>query len=75
MGGGGNGIDAKALQRNLEDALPGWYMPVSLVLGVISLLAVIGVIVLLALPQSHPFFRKDTTPDWEPPVPGGPSPA
>lgn len=71
MGGGGNGIDAEELQRNIESSLPGWYMPVSIILSVIGLLTAIAIIVLLALPKSHPFFRKQTAAQtWEPPVPG-----
>jgi hypothetical protein len=56
------------LQQMLKDGLPGWYQPVTLLLSVIGLLAAITVIILLALPASNPFFRKQQ-PVWEPPVP------
>ncbi len=53
----------------LYSELPGWYQPVSTILGVLLLLAILAAIVLLALPASHPYFRK-IEPQWEPPVPG-----
>jgi hypothetical protein len=75
LGFGGNtgstpGAPSQAeLQQMLKDGLPGWYQPTSLVLGVLAVLVAIGVIVLLALPAAHPFFRKQQ-PAWEPPMPG-----
>ncbi len=59
------------LQQMLKDALPSWYQPVILLLGIIALLAAITVIILLALPASNQFFRKQE-PVWEPPVPQAP---
>jgi hypothetical protein len=61
--------DASEIQRRLEDALPGWYMPVTITIAVISLLALLVALILLALPPSNAFFRKPA-PVWEPPVPG-----
>jgi hypothetical protein len=66
--------DASEIQQRLEDALPGWYMPVSLILSVIGLLALLAALILLALPPSNEFFRKPA-PAWEPPVPGAAYPA
>jgi hypothetical protein len=49
--------------------VPGWYQPVTTVLGILLVVAILGAIVLLALPPSHPYFRK-VEQQWEPPVPG-----
>ncbi len=49
--------------------VPGWYQPLTTVLGVLLVLAILGAIILLALPASHPYFRK-VEQQWEPPVPG-----
>lgn len=49
--------------------VPGWYQPVTTVLGVLLVLAILVAIVLLALPASHPYFRK-VEQQWEPPLPG-----
>jgi len=74
MGGpGGGGIDQAELQRRIDEALPGWYQPASLILGVLQVLAILAVIVLLALRPSAEFFRRPA-PTWEPPVPGYPPP-
>lgn len=50
--------DQAELQRMLEEALPGWYTPVNIGLGVISLLALLVALILLALPASNEYFRK-----------------
>ncbi len=57
------------VQRQLNDALPGWLGPVSTTISVLSLLALLVAVILLALPASNEFFRKPQ-PGWEPPVPG-----
>ncbi|MEU8180407.1 hypothetical protein AB0B85_25860 [Micromonospora sp. NPDC049044] len=64
-----NGPSADEIQRRLEEGLPSWAAPVSLALNVVSLIALIAALILLALPQAHPFFRKPTA-AWEPPAPG-----
>ncbi|MDG4794847.1 hypothetical protein [Micromonospora sp. WMMD1082] len=58
------------IQRRLEDALPAWTTPVSVLLGVISLISLLAALILLALPKANEFFRKPTQ-QWEPPAPGG----
>ncbi|MEU1747028.1 hypothetical protein [Micromonospora arida] len=70
-GGGttGDGPSPEEIQRRLEEALPSWVTPVSLLLNVLSLIALIAALVLLALPKANPFFRKQTA-AWEPPTPG-----
>ncbi|GAA1502548.1 hypothetical protein GCM10009827_014050 [Dactylosporangium maewongense] len=55
----------------LYSEVPGWFQPVTTVLGVLLILAILAVIVLLALPASHPYFRKVEA-QWEPPAPGTP---
>lgn len=74
-GGGtaGNGVDQEEVQRRLEDALPSWYEPLNLVILVVSILALAGALLLLALPASNAFFRKPPQ-SFEPPVPGGSNP-
>lgn len=71
-GGTAGGPDPKELERRLNDELPSWYGPVTTTTAIITLLALIGVIVLLALPPSNEFFRKPKE-VWEPPVPGYPT--
>jgi hypothetical protein len=66
--------DPADVQRQLEDALPSWYLPVTITLTVLSLLALLVALILLALPPSNEFFRKPA-PAWEPPVPGAAYPA
>jgi hypothetical protein len=63
------------LQQDIRDALPSWYTPVTTILGILVLAAIIVAIILLALPASHPYFRKAEEAQWEPPVPppSGPS--
>ncbi|MEV4507866.1 hypothetical protein AB0K00_02760 [Dactylosporangium sp. NPDC049525] len=53
----------------LYSEVPSWYQPVTTVLGILLILAILAAIVLLALPASHPYFRK-VEQQWEPPVPG-----
>ncbi|MFC0530379.1 hypothetical protein [Phytohabitans kaempferiae] len=66
--------DAAEIQERLEAALPGWYTPATIAISVISLLALLVALILLALPPSNEFFRKPA-PVWEPPVPGSAYPA
>ncbi|MEW2444894.1 hypothetical protein [Micromonospora marina] len=75
-GGGATGDvpSSEEIQRRMEDALPSWYTPVSLLLGLVALLALLAALILLALPKSNEFFRKPKA-GWEPPVPGGAYPA
>ncbi|MFG1867763.1 hypothetical protein [Micromonospora arborensis] len=65
----GNGPSGEEIQRRVEEALPSWVNPVSILLSVISLIALITALILLALPKANPFFRKATA-AWEPPTPG-----
>ncbi|MFF0315185.1 hypothetical protein ACFYPH_11125 [Micromonospora sp. NPDC005252] len=66
---GGDMPSSEEVQRRLEEALPSWIAPVTITLGVISLLALLAALILLALPRSNEFFRKPAA-AWEPPTPG-----
>jgi hypothetical protein len=68
LSGMGNtgGIDQAKVQQDIMDLIPGWLNTVTIVLGVISLLSAIAVIILLALPPSNPYFRKQEA-QWTPP--------
>lgn len=68
-----NAPDPAEVQRMLEERLPGWFFPVSTALSVISLIAILVALILLALPASNEFFRRPQ-PVWEPPMPGSPYP-
>ena len=66
------------VRSRLADALPSWYTPVTTTITVLTLVAILTVIILLALPASSDFFRKPA-PGWEGavaypgyPVPGQP---
>ncbi|MEV1331798.1 hypothetical protein AB0J20_19745 [Micromonospora costi] len=65
----GDGPSPDEIQRRLDEALPGWFTPVSTLLGVIGVIALIVALILLALPKSNEYFRKPQA-GWEPPVPG-----
>jgi hypothetical protein len=78
MNFGGNtsgGPSASEVQRIVREHVPGWYYPATITASVLELLALLLVIVLLALPASNAFFRKQPpAPVWEPPVPPVPGP-
>jgi uncharacterized membrane protein len=65
-----DGPDPAEVQRQVDAALPGWYNPIFLTLGVIGLLGLLAAIILLALPPSNDFFRKPQE-VWQPPQAGG----
>jgi hypothetical protein len=64
----GNGPSASEVEQQLADALPSWYTPATVILSVISLLAILGAIILLALPASNAYFRP-AQPVWDPSMP------
>lgn len=64
--------DPAEVQRMLNDALPSWYRPVTVTTSVLTLVALLAALILLALPASNQFFRRPQ-PGLEPPVPGYPS--
>jgi hypothetical protein len=67
-----NGVDSAAVAKQLQDSLPDWIRPTQVTVG--ALLAVIGlvVVILLALPASNAFFRKQPE-QWAPPAPPYPN--
>jgi hypothetical protein len=52
--------------RRMEEATPSWYTPTTTALTVIGLLAILGAVILLALPASNDFFRKPVAGGWDP---------
>jgi hypothetical protein len=69
----GDGPSASQVERRLADALPSWYTPVTIALSVIALLAMLGAIILLALPASNAYFRRAPA-GWDPSQQGYPAP-
>ena len=69
----GNGPSASQVEQRLMDELPSWYTPVTVALSVISLLAILAAIILLALPAANAYFRPAPA-GWDPslPYPGQP---
>ena len=53
----------------LMSGLPSWYSPVTIIIGILGALAVLGAVIALTLPSSHLYFRKRDEPRWEPPLP------
>lgn len=64
----GTGPDPRELERQLNEALPSWYNAANVTLTVISLLATLAAIILLALPASNAFFRAPQA-AWDPSMP------
>ncbi len=67
----GNVPDQADVQAKLDAAMPGWYSPVTTLLGVIPILLVLVALILLALPASNAWFKPQAA-TWEPPTPGYP---
>jgi hypothetical protein len=70
MGGDGNqGPTTDAINDAMENHLPGWYLSLAVPSSIVSILAILATIVLLALPASSAFFRKPPAePVWTPPT-------
>jgi hypothetical protein len=56
-----NGSNNERATVNINDIVPSWAKDASMALTIVSLLALIAVIILLALPASNTFFRKTPT--------------
>jgi hypothetical protein len=69
--GSANGApSAQEIQQALDNTWPGWYQPLLTTIGVVSLVALVATVILLALPAANRFFRKPEQPAaWQPPVP------
>lgn len=72
FGGGDDDLpDPADVQRQIDDAVPSWYRPSTITLGLLALIGLLVVIILLALPPSNEFFRKPRQ-QFEPPPPAYP---
>jgi hypothetical protein len=71
--GNTSGPSASDVEARLSDELPGWFTPVSTLLTVLTVLALLGAVILLALPAANAYFRKPQV-AWDPlnPYPGYP---
>jgi hypothetical protein len=68
---GGNDPQSAEIQRRIEDAIPSWQTAVDSISSVLLILAWAGAMILLGLPASNAFFRKEQE-VWVPPTyPGG----
>jgi hypothetical protein len=65
----GDGPDPAEIQDRINSELP-WLTPLSITTSLITIVALLVALILLALPPSNEFFRKPAQ-VWEPPVPGG----
>jgi hypothetical protein len=68
-----SGVDIKTVNDHVNAARPSWLTPVSTIVSVIALLALIAVIIMLAMPQSNAYFRKEQ-PAFDPAFPNLPYP-
>lgn len=73
VGGTVPSTEQAQVEADVAAAMPGWYDAISLVTSVITVLALLGAIILLALPQSNAFFRRPAP--WNPAMPFGPYPS
>lgn len=64
----GGGTNAPDPTEALSEAMPSWYYTANTAISLVSLLAAVAVIVLLALPPSNEFFRKPQPYGWQPPA-------
>jgi hypothetical protein len=60
-------LDQAKLAELLAQQEPSWSTTVNLVISVVQLLALVGVVTLLALPPSNAYFRRPA-PEWTPPA-------
>ena len=67
------GPSASEVEDRLAAEMPGWFTPTTTLLTVVVVLALLGAVILLALPAANPFFRKPQA-AWDPlnPYPGYP---
>lgn len=74
------GVSSATVSHYIDQARPSWLTPVTTVVSVLGLISAILVIILLALPASNPYFRRQAPGGAEPgypnlaypPVPGAP---
>ncbi|WP_204296645.1 hypothetical protein [Actinoplanes campanulatus] len=73
IGGTAPSTEQAQIEADVAAAMPGWYDAISLLTSVITVLALLGAIILLALPPSNAFFRRPVP--WNPAMPYGPYPS
>lgn len=56
------------LAKALVDSVPGWQKGLGGTVSILQLLGYLAVAILLALPAANAFFRRVTTPVWQPPT-------
>jgi hypothetical protein len=71
--GGPNTPDPAEVARTIQNALPSWQIPATVTIRVLSMLVMLGVAVLLALPASNAFFRRQPPQLDNPPFPTYPT--
>jgi hypothetical protein len=71
--GSNSGPSASVVEDRLSAELPGWFTPLSTTMTVLVVLALLGAVILLALPAANAYFRKPQV-AWDPlnPYPGYP---
>ncbi|GAA3963385.1 hypothetical protein Aau02nite_69830 [Amorphoplanes auranticolor] len=71
--GNTSGPSASEVEARLSDEMPGWFDPITMLLTVLVVLALLGAVILLALPAANAYFRKPQA-TWDPlnPYPGYP---
>jgi len=73
LAGLGSDPQSADIQQRITDAIPAWQSTITAVASIIVLIALLAVIVLLALPASNDYFRKEQE-VWTPPTwPGDPA--
>jgi len=63
--GGNAGPSPKEVEERLSEELPGWFGPASMLLTAVVVLALLGAVILLALPPANEYFRKVAV-GWDP---------
>lgn len=62
---GSDNIDPE-LRSRFEALSPGWYETLTSVRTVVEIVALVAIVILLARPSAHDFFRKDDLTEWSP---------
>jgi hypothetical protein len=63
------GPSAREVQDRLDAVVPGWYGPATTTLSLLTLLALVAALILLALPASNAYFRSRRQAGWDPSMP------
>ena len=66
--GNTGGPSPREVETRLSDALPGWFTPISTLLTLLVVLALLGAVILLALPAANAYFRPQPA-AWDPMMP------